>query len=367
MRIFEIDMGRLDTIDRDLYNYVRNELGWPGDTIALAKRYPLDKPTYCFRGMNFSTKEAYEDFIAKIQAGSVEISSSSWTPRKTTGEDFAQHKKTYTLNLAVAAAEDEYQKSSEAIHGYKGVLLGMMITPAMKPVDVRKFDYAAEDEILLPPGTYELKVIKTFDKFADTIEPNDASTRFLSVEPGTREYEYLLKKYKDQFSDEAKIKLFKDLFAAKRSSGSLYKSKKEEFYHSVFSDTKPSEYFTHELKANVFPIQALQLAVDGYFPKQYNDLILKMANKSLDRFAKDYGSDEKTVMDKYDISRVGKMFDLLGRSGEFAQIQRSKINKPYQHMQTARVKQINAIRDPKEHQAAMHQYMDDIKDLISRI
>ena len=355
----------LDKVDKDLYNYVHNELGWPGSMERLHQRYPLTVATYCFRGMNFDTQEQYDAFVAQVKSGQVQVSSSSWSPVKGTAEQFAQFKQTYHLSAAVAHAHGEYEKSKEAIHGHKGVLLGMMITPDMKAVDVREFKHGAEEEILLPGGTYELKIIKEFGKFADTIDMKSIDSEFINAEPNSRKYEHIWSKYKDQLSPKARVKHLINRLAGVFHMKALFSSRTEEI-KNIF-DRMHSSYFDEKMKFGLFPIDLLELANASYFPAKYNSSVIKMANASANRFIKEYSKNPKVVVDNYDIGRVHELFRLLDRDAEFNEVQRDKFHEPYKDMQTRRVKDINKLKDPQQRKAAMDQYIHDIKDMLGRI
>lgn len=364
IELFEARDPELDQTDKNLYNYIHNETGWPGNMEELHRRYPLDKETFAFRGLNFSTKEDYEDFVEKIKSGPIEVGKSSWSPDKKTAETFAKFKQTYHVSAAVMDAHSEYEREREAIHGYKGVLLGMKITPEMKAVDVDKFAHSAESEILLPGGTYELKIIKEFSKFKDTIDLDKINQEFMNLNPGDRKYDYILAHHVDDLSPKARVKYLWDRLAGVMRMKKVYDSRDDAINSFAW---KALTYFEKEKNVGLFPVDVLERALAGYFPKKYNDLILKLANKSADLFLKDYARDPKTVLHKHDLGRVKKLMTLVGRDDEFTQAQRAKFKSPYDDLQGNRVKEINKIRDPNERRKAMDSYIEDIKDLFGRI
>lgn len=186
----------LDRHEKALYTYTadgQTHLG--SETVSvLAKRYPYDGGTV-YRGLHFDDQEQHDAFLDKIKDGRLESEYfSSWTPNERTAEDFAHSKKTYFPTMSIMMAHDKMRKEGEHMSGYGGVVISTHVGPKIG-VDVRKTEFAKESEVILPAGTYSVKVVKMLEPF---------KRKYNSIEK-VREYLKELKKTKDRDEEHDKM------------------------------------------------------------------------------------------------------------------------------------------------------------------
>jgi len=191
--------NRMDRDDKALYKYTadgQTYLG--GDTIdRLSKRYPFDGGTL-YRGLHFDDQEEHDAFLATITNGELESKHfSSWTTYEATAEDFAHSKKTYFPTMSIMMAHDKMRKEGEHMSGYGGIVISTTVSKDVG-IDVRKTSYAKEDEVILPEGTYQVKIEKLIEPF---------KRKFNNIER-VREYLKELKKAKEKDDDHDKMMEF---------------------------------------------------------------------------------------------------------------------------------------------------------------
>lgn len=126
-----------------------------------------------YRGLNFYTEEAYNDFIKSIRSGVYkEQVLTSWTTSKTTAESYAKSRhfylESFTPDMADALDLALTLQTKYDVAGFRGVVLVTTIEPNTG-IDVRKID-SGEGEIILPRGNYRIKwydVLSYNDKYKD--------------------------------------------------------------------------------------------------------------------------------------------------------------------------------------------------------
>lgn len=126
---------------------------------SLIQEFPYDGGTL-YRGLNFSDKESYDKFIEDIKDNKITTTTlTSWTRSTDTARQFAVTRPTYYFNSSLAKAEQARQSSGDYMIGYRGVILKAEIQPNIA-LDVNKSGVAAEDEVILPAGTYAIGIFK---------------------------------------------------------------------------------------------------------------------------------------------------------------------------------------------------------------
>lgn len=164
---------RLDFADKVLYQYTAD--GFTSLTGAIKKlvdRYPYDGGTL-YRGLHFYDKEDHDQLLEKLKSGSLDIDApSSWTPSKTTAQDFARTKKSYfpTPELMYAAADMD--QKGDHMTGYGGVVLKTTVKAGIG-CDVSKSKFEKESEVILPGGRYDITIeelVEPYHRKYDTPE-----------------------------------------------------------------------------------------------------------------------------------------------------------------------------------------------------
>lgn len=167
------DDYRLDPADRWLKRYTDQGLDrWPSDSAIklLLKKYPLAQDTVVYRGMNFRTKEEYDEFMAEFSDGTYDVVGiSSWSSHESTAREFAYVRKTYYPDEDTLSQEKLARENREHLRGYRGVLLKAS-AKAGEAIDIRRSPYSIEDEVLLVTGSYPatIEIVRTYaEQIAD--------------------------------------------------------------------------------------------------------------------------------------------------------------------------------------------------------
>ena len=156
-----------DPIDA-IRSYVRDENPiWDLDSFnQMLELWANDKEITLYRGINFRNKDAYDNFLNKLeeQNGYFQGSASSFSDDFLTAEGFAKCSKSYFLDKEVMRANAVQNTLGERITGYRGVILEVTVPPG-SVVDVQKSGEAIENEYLIRPSeVIKVKVheLKTF-------------------------------------------------------------------------------------------------------------------------------------------------------------------------------------------------------------
>lgn len=149
-------------------SYVRDENPiWDLDSFnQMLELWANDKEITLYRGINFRNKDAYDNFLNKLeeQNGYFQGSASSFSDDFLTAEGFAKCSKSYFLDKEVMKANAVQNTLGERITGYRGVILEITVPPG-SVVDVQKSGEAIENEYLIRPSeVIKVKVheLKTF-------------------------------------------------------------------------------------------------------------------------------------------------------------------------------------------------------------
>ncbi len=185
------------------------------DVITSAiKRYPNKQSVTIYRGLNFSTKQQYTDFIGSITDGKLTTTvSTSWSPSQSQAKVFAKTKPSFMEFMSANNWADisAQSKSKERIVGYRGVVLSTTI-PANSALDMTTTEYAVENEIIVPPGEYSVSIseLKTFkDTVADDSDINTTIKNLAQQEDATEFLQYILHHHGSELNDASKRIVFK--------------------------------------------------------------------------------------------------------------------------------------------------------------
>lgn len=152
---------------------------WPHSHIIqdLLQRFPSQSGVI-YRGINFSNVEQYAEFMQPFQGqDTAELtfpSVTSWSADKRTAHQFAITQPTYFLNRDIMMAHDVMHKQRERLSGYRGVILSMRVDHGAG-IDVDASGVGHESEVIMPPGTYQVRVQEQILTYADQLKQMDTT------------------------------------------------------------------------------------------------------------------------------------------------------------------------------------------------
>ena len=373
--LFSLSKSKL-TENKESYKWLDKytEYGYnkyPSENIVnyLLKKYPNKETIPIYRGLHFDTKEEYDEFIGnfknKVKTGSI----SSWSPSYTTAEDFAMTKKTYHPTAMIMSQEMERENSKDYMTGYRGVVLKTTIEPNTG-IDVNKTKYAKENEIILPPGTYDVEIHNVKKKFKHQIEDKDETIESIinkMIDPKFKDdthykqfFEFVKHNYPDEIrqSDKLKQKIVKIINQTYKKVDFVA----HELHTWSFQDdrTDVNIYFNY----NIF-----EMFDKGFLPAKYKKYIESYANRIIQEYynlVKKYSGKEYIYdfgklryIEKYASSKYRLLIDKI------LQIQIANVY----HMMNDRkeINKINAIKDPVQQKKAMDKYTNTIKNVLSQL
>uniref|UniRef100_UPI00388E0ED0 hypothetical protein n=1 Tax=Acinetobacter sp. TaxID=472 RepID=UPI00388E0ED0 len=115
--------------------------------------------------LHFSGQEQHDEFLEKIKDGVLKVGGpSSWTPSKSTAQDFAHSKKSYFPTPELMYASDKMQKTGDHMAGYGGVVLKTKVGPGVG-CDLSKTEFQKESEVILKPGTYQVEIEELMEPY----------------------------------------------------------------------------------------------------------------------------------------------------------------------------------------------------------
>lgn len=170
--------SELDLYDQDLYNYIRNEIPICNkETFNLLKiRYPNNEKKIIYRGLNFSTKENYENFIKENfnHEKTIYINKGykSFSENYEIALDFASYKKTYFPTEEIIREHEICNFTGENIYGYRGIIIKIEID-SNTAIDVNKSEIGIENEYIIDTDKYyECEIIEIL-KYGDLVKNID--------------------------------------------------------------------------------------------------------------------------------------------------------------------------------------------------
>ncbi len=229
------------SIDR-LKKYVNDPTYiFSSDTLnRLIDDFPFDGGVV-YRGMNFLDQKSYENFVKDIQDGKLKTATlTSWTRDRDTAHQFAITRPTYHFNNILAAAEKVRIDIGDYMIGYRGLILKTRVQPNIA-LDVNKSGVAAEDEVILPPGTYTVEIeseeIPYKYKFADNQKINNQILSFDKNNFSESQKNLLLfvlkNKSPEDLSAKTKKHIFNLLYESNRNSKLAYDISKKSSFSAI--------------------------------------------------------------------------------------------------------------------------------------
>lgn len=259
---------QLDRADQWLAKYTYENLDkWPPhDVLAiLLNRYPIKETMTLYRGMNFRTKEKYDEFMATVADGVLKTNGiSSWGSSPDEVESFAVTRPSYYLDRDTMVDHGEAQQQREYVSGYRGIILSVKAKPG-QAIDVNASKLGHEREYILTPGEYNVTVSRDLKKYREALDDGDTDidTVIAKYDPEGRAsydnqfYEFVIHHHAKELSDKSKKKLLSIVYHAPEIG--------THDTHSVFNDasTYPMEIY--------YPSQYMKMAAEGYFTPKDTD------------------------------------------------------------------------------------------------
>ena len=347
---------------------------WPGAYIVqdLLQRFPCDAGTI-YRGMNFYTQEKYDEFMSQFkgaQTASIEFGSiTSWAHTESGAEQFAITQPTYFLNREVMVAHGEMTASKERLSGYRGIILSTQVA-AGGGIDVNKSGVGHESEVILPPGVYTIHVHKLIKKYAHQLADKDVDINQVILNMNAADvkrsrsdaytlFDYVMHHHISELNSAARAHLF-NLFKPDMS--------KPIFVHTVEPVATWGKTDTHKVTFHYWtPCYFLfELYEQGVFqtPAQ-KTYVIKLAKKIMSQ-ALPVIAQHIIAAERLDMRLIRQIAKIAGMESALDKILRSTVGAEYQRLQDAG-RLINKIKDPKEHEKALRNHSENLKQLISKL
>lgn len=357
------DSYDLDDVDGTLTRYTINPItpliGIFKDAV---ERYGNEESVTIYRGLNFATKEEYDNFMKSIRNGVIDNKScSSWSPNRNEAEIFAITRPSYMEfmdpeNMALISKQG---KESERIVGYRGVLLRTRIKPNTG-IDLRRTEFAKESEIILGPGSYKVKVedILSYKDMIDESTVDDIIYSLRNKKDKCKEFlNYVFKHFSpEDISDESRDIIFKTLINYQNVG--KYRVKFDERrgkYYNLHNDAieayfysgSPSEWFTDDRN------------------KAMKNKARKTFKKFLDEVFDLYEEHnyEPDIEWNIDINKVANWLDM----GSYLQDKMKVIGQQYNDYNDTAVRDINKIDDPNAKKKAIDDYTANIIKMLKNM
>lgn len=200
---------------------------WPAAAIVselLAAAPFAGGPIY--RGMNFRTEGAWNTFAEQTHNFTVFETQAitSWSHLETAAAQYCLTRPTYELNGDLMTDESARSRNRDFMIGHAGVVLQIEM-PGGCAVDLDRTAHGmgGEAEVLLPPGRYQMTLLRTEIPFVRSIDKNNVGEYLDRLDPGalTRrdavKFTHIINRF-TQFTAPQRHKLF-ELAAA--SAGSI--------------------------------------------------------------------------------------------------------------------------------------------------
>jgi hypothetical protein len=335
---------------------------YPSNNILkiLMKRYPFDGGKL-YRGMNFRTEEDWNSFSQSIKNGVMITNGvTSWSVDETTVHQFAQTRPSYNLDAITMRLYGEAEAKGEEINGYCGIILETIVGPDAG-IDVNKSNLGHESEVILIPGTYNVKVNR-LKKFEEMMDDNMDINRVILSSTKEDFYsnnknfkKYILMHYGKQLSKSAQTHLFNMYYPKNQDEVFEYEFTKRPFEYNYVPDEGMLYIY--------FPRKIFSLYEDGIIRDP--ELISKLkvlANKIV--------SKALPIIEKYlpisenngDSKVVYYLAKLCGKENAYTSI----FAKYYKKLEVEG-RALNNIKDPEEKKKAMRVHVEKIKRLMQML
>lgn len=371
MRPDSSEFKRLDPPNKwlALYTYDPRNKHPSSEIIAkLLKRYPAQAGVI-YRGINFDTKAQYQTFMEEIQDGVMKTRRvTSWTQSEDQSEQFAITQPSYQLSLSTMTDYRDMQDNKETVAGYRGVILQTTIE-AGQGIDVNKSKLGHESEVILPPGSYQVKIhreLKRWGEMAENGELNFNQIVLQASDDDIRKADYydantsvahVLAKHGKKLNDAAKHRIFLAYSGAKF------------LYHRI--DDGYGEYDLNTGKRMPTP-KTLHIAVysglfdyamKGMLTKEDAATARKIAHKAIEEACKIIMQHKDLHLETASMLQIARWAgaeDILTRTFQLT------LGKKYQKLQND-VSEINKIKDPNEHRQAIDRHAKAVEKILKQI
>jgi hypothetical protein len=335
----------------------------------LLNKYPNEEPLVLYRGLHFDTEEQYNEFMAGFKNKVRTSSISSWSPSFDTAEEFSITKKTYHPNPMIMSQEMERERSKEYMTGYRGIVLKTSIQPNTG-IMVNRTGYAKENEVILPPGTYDVQIQTITKKYKHKIEDGDETVTSIidkMMDPKYRDDHY----YKN-FFEFVKHNYPEDI----RQSDAL----KQKIVKIISQRQKKLNYVEHELHTWTltgkytdvriyFNYSIFELFEKGFLPDKYKKYVENYANKII----QEYHNLVKQYSGKEYVYQFGNLRYLENYASPkyvalIRKILQIQVVNTYAMMNDREeIDRINSIKDSNQKRNAIEQYTKTIERIIGQL
>jgi hypothetical protein len=271
--------------------------------------------------------------------------------------------------MAIMSQEQERSQKNERMTGYRGVVLQTVIEPNTG-IDVRRTPYSKEDEVILPKGTYKVKV-KTISKtYTDILGDGEETIKSVlekMIDPKYRDQsyyqnfvEFIKTNYPDKIrnSNEFKKRILQ-IISNQYKKVDFVVSEVDKFH--AFSDYKDVRiYFNSKL---------FELFDQGFLPNNFN----KFATKYADMIVNEYYRLVKKHSGPEYFYEFGKLMYISKYASPSAnkkidEVLRIQVGNAYNALNDRSViNAINKIEDPNEKRKAMKDFTEKVKSILSQV
>lgn len=338
---------------------------WPSQEIIndLLEKYPLSKNTKVYRGMNFYTKEKFDEFMNDLKNNNyiLDINGiASWAPDEKTAEQFAYTQPTYYPTPELLKYHKDALKQGEKVVGYRGIILTTELKVG-QGIDVRKSEHSKESEIISIPGKYKVSVkeIKTFkDRLSDN-ETNYSNVILQTTKDDINSnsdigkfFDYVLKNAEpEEITDKAKHHLFL-LFDYSQKFSSDYRPASDNSFGLGLEEEIAFYY-----RSGIY-----DLYNRGFILEKDAKLLKKQGIEILKEFMKIATKYPNAKLRTQDLRMLVNFCDYENEWRKFLKMYGDQYNKIND---TAR--DINKISDPDERRKAIEDYKNDIMKILGNI
>ena len=348
---------------------------WPGAHIIqeLLKDYPSDAGTI-YRGMNFSTPDAYEKFMQEFgDSDQTQLTFSgvtSWTKHEKSAEQFATTQPTYFLNREVMIAHGEMQRNRERLSGHRGVILHMHIQ-AGAGIDVDASGVGHESEVVMPPGTYTVRIHKVIKKYADQLADADTTIDqvvqsvnspkeiYKSSDSGHSFVSHVLHHHVSDLSDQSRDHLFKLLKPKPSVSPFIYEVTPAYAWGQPKSDQVDVRYH--------IPAQGLfDMYAQGVFRSHAHKKLIQQEARRVWKLIKPFLKDNLVKAERLDMRPLRQVAQLAGTESQLNQVIRDTVGAEYHRLQQVG-RDINRISDTKMRAKALADHSETLQQLLQKI
>lgn len=335
----------------------------------LIDAYGNEKPEKVYRGLNFDTKEDYEEFIKTISSGKIKIenTATSWTRSLSTARQFAKTKPSYMEFMSSEKMKliDAANKKNEYVVGYRGIILEIDIDKEVG-VDTKLTPFSAEDEIIIFKGEYKCKYHE-LKKNSDRINDEGLEAILAEIE-------------KAQDSEDKNTKTYNDTMLQKiiKDHKSELTPEMKKFFGKKFLTKPPSfgwgtglkGWYSDDVDKLIINMNRSPLLTYGedLFNKEDVEKYLakckKEHEKMLDIVAeKVKKAEEQDHEIEWNMKDADKWFRMIGLSKKFNSIFSKMSDKYHKLNSRENLKNINKLKG-KDHKKAVDDFADELKKLI---